>query len=338
MRKNIISNLTAVSIGDIKGIGIEILIKSWKRKELKNFVLITNYKLFNKYILQKKILLKIFKSQVIGNKITYQKNSFNIFDISAKNYNHNTFNSLIESYKLVKKQLFIGLVTLPINKKKLNLINSSFIDQTTFFTRNDGKKISNMIFVYKNIFFVPLTIHLELKRVSREYKKTEKYIEKIKNLNQTLIRDFGIKKPKFIMAGINPHNGENGAISIEDEKLLKPIIYKLKKLKIDINGPISPDAIVNKKNLDNFNCFIFTYHDQALIPFKLISEYSGVNYTSSLDIIRVSPDHGTAYDIVGKKYASPLGIINSFKLLKKISLNRAKYEKTKKIPRSKFPN
>ena len=338
MRKNIISNLTAVSIGDIKGIGIEILIKSWKRKELKNFVLITNYKLFNKYILQKKILLKIFKSQLIGNKITYQKNSFNIFDISAKNYNQNTLNSLIESYKLVKKQLFIGLVTLPINKKKLNLINSSFIDQTTFFTKKDGKKISNMIFVYKNIFFVPLTMHLELKRVSREYKKTKKYIEKIKNLNQTLIRDFGIKNPKFIMAGINPHNGENGTISTEDEKLLKPIIYKLKKFKININGLISPDAIVNKKNLNKFDCFIFTYHDQALIPFKLISQYSGVNYTSNLDIIRVSPDHGTAYDMVGKKNVSPLGVINSFKLLKKISSNRAKYENTKKISRSKFSN
>ncbi len=153
-----------------------------------------------------------------------------------------------------------------------------------------------------------------------------------------MIRDFGIKKPKFIIAGINPHNGENGMISKEDDILLKPIIYQLKKMKIDIIGPISPDAIVNKKNLDSFNCFIFTYHDQALIPFKLISEYSGVNYTSNLEIIRVSPDHGTAYDIVGKNNESPLGVINSFKLLKKISLNRTKYEKTKKITRSKFPN
>ena len=140
------------------------------------------------------------------------------------------------------------------------------------------------------------------------------------------------------MAGINPHSGENGIISKEDDKLLKPIINKLQKLKIDISGPISGDAVVNKKNLSKFDCFIFTYHDQALIPFKLITEYSGVNYTSNLDIIRVSPDHGTAYDIVGKQYESPLGIINSFKLLKKISSNRANYERTKKITRSKLSN
>ena len=121
------------------------------------------------------------------------------------------------------------------------------------------------------------------------------------------------------MAGINPHCGENGIISHEDDFLLKPIIRNLKKLKINIDGPISPDSIVNKNNLKQYNCFIFTYHDQALIPFKLISEYSGVNFTSNLDIIRVSPDHGTAYDIVDHNNVSPYGVINSFKLLKNIS-------------------
>ena len=123
-----------------------------------------------------------------------------------------------------------------------------------------------------------------------------------------------IKKPKFIIAGINPHNGEKGIISQEDEILLKPIINKIRKLKINIEGPISPDAIVNKKNLKHYNCFIFTYHDQALIPFKIISEYSGVNFTSNLDIIRVSPDHGTAFDIAGKNLANPTSTIEAIKL------------------------
>jgi len=227
---------------------------------------------------------------------------------------------------------------LPINKKKLSLINSNFIDQTTFFSKKDGKKISNMIFSHKNIYFVPLTIHIELKNVSRELKKTDKYFQRIKSLNQTMIRDFGIIKPKYIMAGINPHSGENGVISHEDNILLKPIINNLRKLKINLDGPISPDAIVNKKNLKHYNCFIFTYHDQALIPFKLISEYSGVNFTSNLDIIRVSPDHGTAYDIVDHEKISLNGVINSFKLLKKISLNRNIYERAQKISRSKFSN
>ena len=161
---------------------------------------------------------------------------------------------------------------------------------------------------------------------------------KIKKLNKTLIRDFALINPKYIMAGINPHSGEKGVISNEDDKYLTPIIKKLKKINIKINGPISPDSIVNKKNLKYNNCFIFTHHDQALIPFKLISNFSGVNYTSGLDIIRVSPDHGTAYDMVGKKNKSPFGIINSFKLVNKIALNRNKYDNTQKITRTKFSN
>tara|TARA_Y100000741_G_scaffold310802_1_gene254653 strand:- start:10 stop:1026 length:1017 start_codon:yes stop_codon:yes gene_type:complete len=338
MLKNTMNKLIAVSIGDIKGIGIEILIKEWKKKKIKNFVLITNYNLFKKYIITKKIKIKTFKSSIIDNKLNISRDSFNIFDIKASNYDKNTLESLKKSYQLVIKKYCIGIVTLPINKKKINKINSNFIDQTTFFTKKNNKKYSNMIFIYKNNFFVPLTEHIKLSNVSKNFKNSHKMINKIKKLNKTLIRDFEIINPKYIMAGINPHSGEKGLISNEDDKYLTPIIKKLFKINIKINGPISPDAIVNKKNLKYNDCFIFTYHDQALIPFKLISNYAGVNYTSGLDIIRVSPDHGTAYDMVGRENKSSLGILNSFKLVNKISLNRNKYDNTQKITRTKFSN
>ena len=330
------SKLIAVSIGDIKGIGIEILIKEWKSSKIRNFVLITNYKLFKKYISSKKIYIKTYKSSIKNNKLFFSKDSFNIFDIKTSNYNQNTLESLKISYQLVKKKYFIGIVTLPINKKKINKINSNFIDQTSFFTEKDGKKFSNMIFIYKNIFFVPLTMHIMIKNVSNKFKNSESIISKIKNLNNGLVRDFQLNNPKYIMAGINPHSGENGIISNEDQEYITPIINELNKINININGPVAPDAVVNKKNLKNHNCFLFTYHDQALIPFKIISNYSGVNYTSGLDIIRVSPDHGTAYDLVGKKNKSSLGIINCFKLVEKIAANRSKYDNTKKISGSKF--
>jgi 4-hydroxythreonine-4-phosphate dehydrogenase len=332
------SKLIVVTIGDIKGIGIEILIREWKNKKIKDFVLVTNYILFKKYIASKNFSIKLFKCSIENNKLNFSKNNFNIYDIKASNYDENTFASIKNSYKLTKNKYSIGIVTLPINKKKINKFDSKFIDQTTYFTKIDGKIISNMIFIYRNIFFVPLTIHIKLKNVSNEFKQHNKFIKKIKSLNFTLLRDFKINNPKYIMAGINPHNGENGIISNEDIKYLPPIINNLKKNFININGPISPDSIVNKKNLKSYNCFIFTYHDQALIPFKLISNYSGVNYTSNLDIIRVSPDHGTAYDMVGKKNQSSQGVINSFKLIKQIALNRIKYDNTQKITKSKFSN
>jgi len=338
IQRNTMNKLIAVTIGDIKGIGIELLIKEWKKKRIKNFVLFTSYKLLKEYINKKKINIEIYKTSIKKNKIVFSKNLFNIYDIKASNSVNNSLLSLKESYNLTRKKYFIGIVTLPINKKKINKINSNFLDQTSYFTKRDNKVNSNMIFIYKNLFFSPLTIHIELRNVAKEIKNTSTIIKKIENLNKTLINDFNIKKPKYVMAGINPHNGEDGLISNEDKDYLNPIIQKLNKKNININGPISPDSVVNKNNLSKYNCFIFTYHDQALIPFKIISNYSGVNFTTNLEIIRVSPDHGTAYDMVGNKKQSSNGIINSFKILKKIFTNRTKYENTKKISRTKLSN
>jgi len=130
------------------------------------------------------------------------------------------------------------------------------------------------------------------------------------------------KKPKIIMTGINPHAGENNTISKDDVRYLSPIITQLKKKGIFIRGPISGDAIINTENLKKYDMFIFTYHDQALIPFKMLSNYKGVNFTSNLDIIRVSPSHGTAENLIGSNKVISQGIINCFNLIKKIERNR----------------
>jgi 4-phospho-D-threonate 3-dehydrogenase / 4-phospho-D-erythronate 3-dehydrogenase len=179
-----------------------------------------------------------------------------------------------------------------------------------------------MIFYYKKKFFIPLTIHIELKEVHKSFKNKVMMINKIENLYSTLINDFKIKKPKMILAGINPHAGENKIISKDDNKYLLPIINKLKKKGIYIHGPISGDGIINNENLKNYNAFIFTYHDQALIPFKILSNYEGVNFTSNLDIVRVSPSHGTAENLIGSNKIISKGIINCFNLIKIISKNR----------------
>ena len=147
-------------------------------------------------------------------------------------------------------------------------------------------------------------------------------VKKIENLYSTLTNDFKIKKPKIIIAGINPHAGENNTISKDDNKYLLPIINKLKSKEIYINGPNSGDGIINNENLKKFDAFVFTFHDQALIPFKILSNYEGVNFTSNLDIIRVSPSHGTAENLVGSNKVISKGIINCFNLIKKIYKNR----------------
>ena len=312
--------LISVTIGDIEGIGIHLLLKEFKKQKINNFILFTNIKIFNEYIKFPKNKINILDKNNFKN---YNKKKLNIYTYKTKNNYTNTMDALKYAYELTKKSFFIGILTLPLNKYKLiKSVSKNFIDQTSFFSNKENQKYSNMVFYHKNKFFIPLTIHIELKKVHEQFKNKILITKKIENLYTTLINDFKIKKPKMILSGINPHAGENNIISKDDNKYLLPIINLLKKKGIFIDGPISGDGVINNENLKNYDAFIFTYHDQALIPFKILSNYAGVNYTSNLDIIRVSPCHGTAENLIGSDKVISKGIINCFNLIKKIKKNR----------------
>jgi len=317
--KKLNKQLICVTIGDIEGIGIHLLLREFKNKRLKNFVLITNIDIFNKYIKYPKNKINLVNEINLQN---YNDRKLNIYNFKTKNKNSNTIEALKKAYELTKKGFFIGIITLPLNKYKLRMVRKKFIDQTSFFSNKENQKYSNMIFYYKKKLFIPLTIHIELKKVHKLFKNKNLMVKKIENLYFTLLNDFKIKQPKMILSGINPHAGENNIISKDDNKYLLPIINQLKKSGIYINGPISGDGIINNENLKKYDAFIFTYHDQALIPFKILSNYKGVNFTSNLNIIRVSPSHGTAENLIGSNKAISKGVINCFNLLKKIHNNR----------------
>jgi 4-phospho-D-threonate 3-dehydrogenase / 4-phospho-D-erythronate 3-dehydrogenase len=317
---NLNKKLICITIGDIEGIGIHLLLKEFKKEKINNFILLTNINIFSKFIKFPKKKINIINEANIN---SYDKKKLNIYNFKTKNKNTNTMDALKYAYHLAKKKKIIGILTLPLNKYKLNKsVNKNFIDQTSFFSNKEDQKYSNMIFYYKNKFFIPLTIHIEIKKVFKSFQNTILMVKKIQNLYLTLINDFKIKKPKIILAGINPHAGENNIISKDDNKYLLPIINQLKKKEIHIHGPISGDGIINNANLKKYDAFVFTYHDQALIPFKILSNYEGVNFTSNLDIIRVSPSHGTAENLIGSNKVISKGIINCFNLIKKIKKNR----------------
>lgn len=315
------SKLIAVTIGDIEGIGINLLIKEWGKGKIRNFVILSNYKIFKKHKLIQNNKINLIEN--IDSKINFQSDKLNIYNIDTKNKYTNVIDSILIAYKLTKNNLFKGIITLPLNKKDINkYVNKNFIDQTTLLSNLENNKYSNMIFIFKNHYFVPLTTHIEIKKVFSIFKNNEFIIKKIKSLSNTLKTDFGIKKINFVISGINPHAGENGLISNDENLYIKPIIKKLKFDKIKVTGPLSGDGMINKNNFNKYNVFLFTYHDQALIPFKIISNFSGVNFTSNLSVIRVSPSHGTAKDIIGKKNVSSKGILNCFKIINKIYKNR----------------
>lgn len=318
------NQIIAVTVGDIEGIGIEILIKIFKSKKNNKFVLFTNYKIFKSYLFKKKINIKL---NIVNNnlgrlqKLDFKKN-INIYDFKSKTKIENTYRSLIESYQLTKMKYFIGILTLPINKEIIiNNIDNKFIGQTEFFQKIDKQKSVNMLFIHKNLRILTLTTHIAFKKIIYNLNKKDFIFNKILGLNSVLKKDLNLSSPKMIISGINPHASENSTIGNDEEIFIIPILKRLKKKGVNIVGPYAADSILIKKNT-KYDVFIFHYHDQALIPFKLISGNKGINFTAGLDIIRVSPDHGTAYDIVGKNIAKTEGLINCLNLIKKISKNR----------------
>lgn len=312
----------AVTIGDIDGIGIELLIDLFLSKRIKNFVLFTNKNILKNYFIKNNIKIKI---NIINKKNKFKNisNEILVYDYKANNKIENTHKSLEESYNEVKKKNYIGIITLPLNKEKINKkIDSKFSGHTEFFEKIDQCKDSNMIFKYRDIFISTITTHIPINSISKNIKKKDLLYNKLFKLNNSLINDFKYKKPKIIISGLNPHAGENGIIGNEEIKYIIPEIKKLQEKKIDIQGPFSGDSIFTLKNRKRYDCFVFLFHDQALIPFKMISKNRGINITGSLNIIRVSPDHGTAYDQVGTGKGNNKSLLYCFKTIKQIYRNR----------------
>jgi 4-hydroxythreonine-4-phosphate dehydrogenase len=129
---------------------------------------------------------------------------------------------------------------------------------------------------------------------------------------------FGIKKPKIGVAGLNPHAGEEGLFGKEEKKFIIPVVKKAKREGIKVEGPIPPDTIFHRALKGEFDCVVCMYHDQGLIPLKMLAFDKGVNITLGLPIIRTSVDHGTAYEIAGREVANPQSLIEAIKLATKL--------------------
>ena len=166
-----------------------------------------------------------------------------------------------------------------------------------------------------------LTDHVAVKDVAKTI--TPKLIEqKIQTIYTALQQDFGIRKPKIAMLGINPHSGDNGVIGKEDEEVLKPTIKKINESGKLVYGPYAADSFFGSDSYKAFDAIVASYHDQGLIPFKTIAFGNGVNYTAGLNRIRTSPDHGTAFSIAGKGKANPASMRRALFLAKDLYTNR----------------
>ncbi len=302
-----------ISIGDLNGIGLEVIIKTFKDIRMMDFctpIVFGSTKVAS--IHRKAIEMQDFNFNVIKNiKDANPKrpNLLNIWDDDIEiNLGEETaksgelsFESLKEASDALKKNDIDVLVTAPINKASIQKKVKSFIGHTEFLQGNfDGESLMIMVSEIMKVAFV--TGHLPLSEVKKSI-TSENIISKAKKFNTSLIEDFGIRKPKIAILGLNPHAGENGLLGNEEKEYIIPAIKKLKNENIIAFGPYPADSFFTNKNLKNFDGILSMYHDQGLTAFKTISFYDGVNYTAGLNIIRTSPVHGTAYEIAGKGVA-----------------------------------
>jgi 4-hydroxythreonine-4-phosphate dehydrogenase len=319
--------------GDVNGIGSEITVKAFEqiflRKNDNQILFICPKNVFEFYYKQTKAR---FKFQFVNNSKDFSNSCLNIISLPKSKLNFGkvtshsgstAYHSILTAIDLIKKDLADVLITAPISKEAINKSVISFTGHTELLAASEKCDNYLMMFLSEKIKAALLTIHKPIKEVPGSI-TANKLISGIKLLDSALNIDFGIANPKIAVLGLNPHAGENGLIGKEELKIIKPTIKKLEH-KYLVKGPFVPDAFWGNKTYNDYDITLGMYHDQVLIPFKLLHFNSGVNFTAGLKLIRTSPDHGTAFDIAGKNIADPSSILQSYKYAIKIFRNRKKY-------------
>lgn len=302
-----------ISIGDLNGIGLETIIKTFKDSRMMEFcipIIFGSTKVASFH--RKAIAIQDFSFNIITNIEDASPKKANLINIWEEDIDINLGKTTAKSGKFAFESLKLAvdalrnnkidvLVTAPINKAAIKKNIEDFIGHTEFLEGNfEGEALMIMISEQMKIAFV--TGHTPLKEV-KKYITNKNIVKKTKQLNTALIQDFGIRKPKIAVLGLNPHAGENGMLGTEENEHIIPAIKKLKELGIMAFGPYPADSFFTNKNLQTFDGVLSMYHDQGLTAFKTLSFSNGVNYTAGLNIIRTSPVHGTAYEIAGQGIA-----------------------------------
>jgi 4-hydroxythreonine-4-phosphate dehydrogenase len=219
--------------------------------------------------------------------------------------------------KLAKAGFVQGLVTAPISKRSLSLAGYRFTGHTELFAKYFGAPDCQMVMVHRNLRVIPLTRHIPVKRVASAL-TMDGIVTGLGVVDKALREQFGIPKPRIAVAGLNPHAGEGGVLGKEETEVIGPAIRRARRRGIDANGPFPADALFQNVQNGTFDAFVAMYHDQGLIPFKMVAKRRGVNVTIGLPIVRTSVDHGVAYDIAGTGRASVDSLRAAYQLAEKL--------------------
>lgn len=312
----------AISMGDPAGIGPEIIIKAWKRRNeraLAPFFVLGCSDVLKK--LEANLPIKLIKKPDEANKIfnTYLpvidiKTKSEVFFGKADSKNAPMILEAIEqAVGFVRSGKASALVTAPINKHSLYDAGFNFKGHTDFLAHlcDQDEDDAVMFFYSEKLCVSPLTIHMPLAQVAKAISK-EKIIKSAKTILSELDARFGFSSPRLGICGLNPHAGEYGNMGDEEIKIISPAVDELKADGHAVFGPFAADSLFSEGERRKYDAILAMYHDQALAPFKALDMRKGVNITLGLkNLIRLSPDHGTAYEIAGVGVADAESIIQA---------------------------
>ena len=310
--------------GDPYSVNTEIIFKAWKKIKYNSkskIYLISNYKLIKAQLKKLNYSLKICKVDNINQQtkndclklINVNMKFNNPYIISKKNRAVFVKNCLDKAHHLASQSTSIGIINCAIDK---TLLSNQKIGVTEYLAGKCKVKKDKevMLIKNKNLSVIPITTHIDIKEISKKI-SSKKIITKVISANDWFKR-YMKKKPKIGILGLNPHNAELRKKS-EENKIIIPAIKKLLKLKVKIKGPLVSDTVFIE-DYKKFDLIVGMFHDQVLSPFKAIFKFDAINITLGLKYLRVSPDHGTAVNLINKKIAKPDSLIKCINFLHKI--------------------
>jgi 4-hydroxythreonine-4-phosphate dehydrogenase len=333
--------IVGISIGDINGIGIEVILKTFKDKRMLEFctpVLFGSTKVVSYHKKALNIETPIHGINSI-NQMSHNKiNLLNIWKEDAEIELGNATSSsgeyaaksLESAVSHLKDKTIDILLTAPINKETIQSETFNFPGHTEYLEdKLEGKSL--MILMTDELRIGLITGHIPISKVA-EAITPELIKDKVATMHSSLIKDFGITKPKIAVLGLNPHCGDKGVIGKEDDEVIQPTVFEIRETGKLVFGPYAADGFFGSETYKQFDGVLAMYHDQGLAPFKALSFGRGVNFTAGLSEIRTSPDHGTGFDIAGKNQASETSFTEALFTAIKIFRSRKQLKELTKNP------
>jgi 4-hydroxythreonine-4-phosphate dehydrogenase len=306
--------IVGITQGDMNGIGPEVIIKTLQDPLILDLcipVVFSSQKLFN--LERKAAGVEELNFQVMRdfNQLNPKRPNLYSFYEEELNVEFGKASSVAGRYALhaidqaiaaIREEKIDVMVTAPVDKHSIAEENPGFTGHTSYLREKLGAEEVLMLLLNDNLRVGLITEHLPIRDVAQHITK-ERIILKAKLMAKSLLEDFGIRRPKIAVLGLNPHAGDGGTLGKEEQEIILPAVNQLKNENFIVFGPYAADGFFGSGAYRNFDGILAMYHDQGLAPFKALSFSAGVNFTAGMKYVRTSPDHGTAYDLAGKNEA-----------------------------------